>query len=57
MPAMLAQRGWRVLAALFVIIAVLAYIAAPYVRAASLFVRVAHVGGRVEQFATGNVRG
>jgi acetyl esterase/lipase len=31
--------------------AVLAYVAVPYLRAASLFARAAHVGGRVEQFA------
>jgi dienelactone hydrolase len=41
-----------VLAAILLIVAVLAYVAVPYVRAASLFVRVAHIGGRVEQFAT-----
>ena len=48
---MTARRGWRILAAVLVIAAVLAYLAAPYVRAASLFVRVAHLGGRVEQLA------
>src|SRR5436190_3009046 len=42
---------WRLLAAIAVIAAVLAYVAVPYLRAASLFVRAAHVGGRVEQFA------
>src|SRR5258705_1343233 len=52
MPPMPAQRRWRIVAAIVVLVAVLAYIAAPYVRAASLFVRVAHVGGGVEQFAT-----
>lgn len=50
------HRRWRFLSALVVIIAVLAYIAAPYVRAASLFVRTAHVGGRVEQFVTDHAR-
>ena len=50
------QRRWRVLAALVVIIAVLAYLAVPYVRAASLFVRAAHLGGRVEAFATRHAR-
>src|SRR6185503_13606521 len=48
---MAARRGRRILAAFLVIGAVLAWLAAPYVRAASLFVRVAHLGGRVEQFA------
>ena len=48
---MAARRGWRILAAVLVIAAVLAYLAVPYVRAASLFVRVAHLGGRVEQLA------
>jgi dienelactone hydrolase len=47
----MSPRRWRVLAAIVVIAAVLAYVAVPYVRAASLFVRTAHVGGRVEQFA------
>jgi len=42
----------RILAAVALIVAVLSYLAVPYVRAASLFVRVAHLGGRVEQFAT-----
>src|SRR5438067_10933522 len=48
---MAARRGWRILAAIVLIAAVLTYLAVPYVRAASLFVRAAHVGGRVEQFA------
>src|SRR5258705_4689587 len=48
---MAARRGWRIVAAVLLIAAVLTWLAAPYVRAASLFVRVAHVGGRVEQFA------
>src|ERR1700741_447844 len=48
---MTVRRGWRILAAVLVIAAVLAYFAVPYVRAASLFVRVAHLGGRVEQLA------
>ncbi len=46
------RNRWRLLAAVLLIVAVLVYIAVPYVRAASLFVRVAHLGGRVEQFAT-----
>jgi dienelactone hydrolase len=49
---MAARRRWRVLAAIVVIAAVLTYLVAPYVRAASLFVRVARIGGRVEQFAS-----
>lgn len=48
---MAARRGWRILAAVLVVAAVLTWLAAPYARAASLFVRVAHVGGRVGQFA------
>ena len=47
----MSPRRWRVLAAIVLIAAVLAYVVVPYVRAASLFVRAAHVGGRVEQFA------
>src|SRR5882672_472937 len=48
---MATRRTWRILAAVVALIALLAYLAVPYVRAASLFVRVAHLGGRVEQFA------
>ena len=44
------------LAAVLLIAAVLVYLAVPYVRAASLFVRAAHLGGRVEQFATEHAR-
>jgi dienelactone hydrolase len=36
--------------------AVLTYVAAPYARAASLFVRVANIGGRVEAFADARAR-
>jgi dienelactone hydrolase len=50
------QRRWRIPAALAVIIAVLAYLSVPYLRAASLFVRAAHLGGRVEAFATQHAR-
>lgn len=46
-----ARRRWRILTVMVVIAAALAYVAVPYVRAASLFVRVAHVGGQVEAFA------
>lgn len=56
MPAMSAQRRWRILAVVLVLGAVLLYLAVPYVRAASLFVRVAHVGGRVEAIATRQAR-
>ena len=49
---MATRRTWRIVAAIVVIAAVIAYVAVPYVRAASLFVRAAHVGGRVEQFAS-----
>src|SRR5436190_4803361 len=45
-------RRSRVLAAIALLVAVLTYLAVPYVRAASLFVRAAHVGGRVEAFAS-----
>ena len=45
------RRRWPPLAALIIVAAVLAYVAIPYVRAASLFVRAAHVGGRIEEFA------
>ena len=48
---MRAPRRWRILAAVILIAAVLGYVAAPYVRAASLFIRVAHVGGRIEAIA------
>ena len=41
----------------FVIAAVaLAYVGAPYARAASLVVRAASLGGRVEAFANGRAR-
>ena len=45
------SRRWRLLAAILVVVAMLSYLAVPYARAASLFIRTAHVGGRVEQFA------
>jgi hypothetical protein len=51
-----ARRRSRILAAIVLIAIVLAYFAVPYVRAASLFVRVAHLGGRVEAFATSHAR-
>jgi hypothetical protein len=51
-----ARRRWRILTVMVVIAAVLAYLAVPYVRAASLFVRVAHLGGHVEQFAASQAR-
>ena len=54
---MSARRGWRIVAAIVLIAAVLAYLAMPYVRAVSLFVRAAHVGGRVERFATDHAHG
>jgi dienelactone hydrolase len=53
---MAARRGWRILAAVIVVVAVLVYLAVPYVRAASLFVRVAHLGGHVEEFAASHAR-
>jgi hypothetical protein len=51
-----ARRGWRILTVIAVVAAVLAYLSVPYVRAASLFVRVAHLGGRVEAFAATQAR-
>jgi dienelactone hydrolase len=52
MPAVPTSRRWlRILAAAILIVAVLAYVAAPYLRAASLFIRAAHVGGRIEAIA------
>src|SRR2546425_2968007 len=53
---MVSRRRWRILVAILVIAAALAYLAVPYVRAASLFVRVAHLGGSVGQFATRHAR-
>jgi len=53
---MAVRRRWRLRAALAVILAVLAYLSVPYVLAASLFVRAAHLGGRVEAFATEHAR-
>src|SRR5262245_48926347 len=46
------RRSWRALVAVVLIAAVLIYVGAPYVRAGSLFLRAAHVGGQLEQFAT-----
>src|SRR5215213_4014677 len=54
---MAARRRGRILAAVILIVAALAYVAVPYVRAASLFVRAAHVGGAVEDFATRHAHG
>jgi dienelactone hydrolase len=53
---MSARRGWRIFATVIVVVAALVYLAVPYVRAASLFVRVAHLGGHVEQFAASHAR-
>jgi dienelactone hydrolase len=46
-------RRWRIVAFMVVMLGILSYVAVPYLRAASLFVRVAHVGGRVERLANG----
>ena len=51
-----ARRRWRILTVMVVIAAALAYLSVPYVRAASLFVRVARVGGHVEEFAARHAR-
>jgi dienelactone hydrolase len=53
---MAARRGRHILAATVAIGALLAYLAVPYVRAASLFVRIAHPGGRIEQLAARRAR-
>jgi hypothetical protein len=45
------RKRWRAVAAVLLVVAVLAYVSVPYVKAASLFVRFAHVGGRVERVA------
>jgi dienelactone hydrolase len=50
------RRAFVVLLVLLGVAAALAYAALPYVRAASLFVRVANVGGRVEAFADARAR-
>ncbi len=50
------RRTAVVLLALLVTSAVVAYVAAPYVRAASLFVRVANIGGRAEAWAEERAR-
>ena len=50
------SRRWRLATALLLIAVVLAYLAVPYVKAASLFVRVAHLGGRLEQIAASRAR-
>src|SRR4030095_45071 len=50
------RRRWRILTVIVVIAAVLAYLAVPYVRAASPVWRAAHVGGEVEGFAASHAR-
>ena len=45
------SRRWIPVAIVLAIIAALAYAAVPYVRAAALFARVGHVGGRAEALA------
>ena len=47
---------WRALSVTLVVAAALAYVAVPYLRAASLVVRAAHLGGRVERFASDHAR-
>lgn len=54
--AMRFRRAFVVLLVLLGVAAALAYAALPYVRAASLFARVANVGGRVEAFADARAR-
>ena len=51
MTRMPLRKRWRLLSAIVLVVAMLAYVVTPYVRAAALFIRVAHVGGRVEAFA------
>jgi hypothetical protein len=50
------SRTWRILVATAIAASVLAYFAVPYVRAASLFLRVAHLGGRLERIAASRAR-
>jgi dienelactone hydrolase len=50
------RRSIVVLLALLLTAAVVAFIATPYVRAASLFARVANLGGRLEAFADARAR-
>src|SRR5438874_4992069 len=52
----MASRQWRMAAALAVALAILGYAAAPYLRAGSLFVRTAHLGGRLEQAANASAQ-
>jgi dienelactone hydrolase len=56
MDTMAIGRPWRTLAIVIAIGAALVYGAAPYARAAALFIRIAHVGGRVEQIAVREAR-
>jgi dienelactone hydrolase len=47
---------WFVIIVVATVVAVVAYVGAPYARAASLFVRVGNVGGRIEAFADFSAR-
>ena len=47
---------WIVIIVVATVVAVIAYTIAPYARAASLFVRVGNVGGRIEALADFSAR-
>ena len=53
---MAVRRRWGTLAAVLAILATTAYVGQPYARSASLFVRTAHLGGRIEQYAVEHAR-
>jgi hypothetical protein len=53
---MSSTRRWRVIIVVTLALLAGAYLATPYVRAASLFIRVANLGGRVEAFANEQAR-
>src|SRR5262245_14893544 len=50
------SRRWIALVVSLIVIIVVVYAATPYVRAASLIVRAANLGGRVEAFANDHAR-
>jgi dienelactone hydrolase len=49
-------RGRAALLTVLALVGIVSYIAVPYVRAASLFVRAAHLGGRIEELADATAR-
>jgi dienelactone hydrolase len=50
------SRRWTALAVTLLVILGIVYVATPYVRAASLVIRAANLGGRMEAFANGRAR-